>query len=44
MPTLTTHIAELRQHLEAAQAVIEAVAAADDTVWPSISAKLAQEE
>jgi len=38
------YIATLRQHLEAAQAVIEQVAAADSTVWPSISAKLAQEE
>jgi len=36
------HIATLRQHLEAAQLVIEQVAAADDTVWPSISATLAQ--
>jgi len=38
------HIATLRQHLEAAQLVIEQVAAADDSVWPSISARLAQEE
>jgi len=38
------HIATLRQHLEAAQAIIEAVAAADSSVWPSISARLAQGE